>query len=311
MGAAQRRSRKRGGDISYVALRFDVEANVADAWSDGLLEAGAMSVEAADPRAGTVLESAVFDEPGSDLRWWPTCRLTALLAAGADAQAVMRETAQRLETAVPSYETFTVADQDWVRMTQAQFQPIRIEDDLWIVPTWCSPPRADAVNVTLDPGLAFGTGAHPTTRLCLSWLRANVTAACTVLDYGCGSGILAIAASLLGARRVTGTDIDPQAIGASAANARRNGVKATFVPVDALPMEPFDIVVSNILANPLRVLAPALAARTAANGAIALAGILAAQADDVRGAYSRWFDMRTWRCDDGWVLLAGTRRTSH
>jgi len=185
----------------------------------------------------------------------------------------------------------------------------RIEDDLWIVPTWRTAPNPAAVNIALDPGLAFGTGAHPSTRLCLSWLRHNLAAGCSVLDYGCGSGILAIAAAKLGARVVVGVDIDAQAVAASAANARLNGVDATFLDVDALPGgATFDVVVANILANPLRVLAPALCGRTAAGGSIALAGILVAQADDVAAAYARWFDLRAWRSDDDWVLLAGRRR---
>ena len=292
----------------FIAVRFDVEAAAADRWSDRLLEAGALSVDAADPRARTADETAVFDEPGAaSERWWPTVRLTALLGPETDADSWLHRAAALADEPVPAYETFPVADRDWVRATQAQFGPLRIEDDLWIVPTWCAPPKPDAVNVMLDPGVAFGTGSHPTTRLCLAWLRARVQPGCSVLDYGCGSGILAIAAARLGAARATGVDIDPQALRAGADNAMQNGVDVTFTHADALPHGRFDIVVANILANPLRMLAPALAARTERGGAIALAGILAAQADDVRAAYARWFDLRVWRAEDGWVLLAGQR----
>lgn len=294
--------------MSYVALRLDIDAAVADAWSDGLVAAGALSVDAADPRAGTAEESPLFDAQASGVpQWWPTSRLTALIASGADPRAVVLQAAALLESAVPPYETYTVEDRDWVRATQAQFQPIRIEDDLWIVPSWCAPPRPDALNVVLDPGVAFGTGAHPTTRLCLAWLRENVARGRSLLDYGCGSGILAIAGALLGAAPVTGADIDPQALRASADNARRNSADAAFAPVDALPPERFDLVVANILANPLRLLAPVLARRTVVGGRIALAGILEAQAGDVAAAYAPWFDMRVWRSEDGWVLLAGLR----
>ena len=294
--------------MSYVALRFDVEAADADAWSDALLEAGAVSVDAVDPRAGTPGETAVFDERiDGTLHWWPVSRLTALLDARADPASIVGSAGRLVARTVPAYQTSAVADQDWVRATQAQFRPLRIEDDLWIVPTWCEPPRPEALNVTLDPGLAFGTGAHATTRLCLSWLRRNVTPACSLLDYGCGSGILAITAAKLGASRVTGADIDPQAVQASTDNARVNAVDARFVPVDALPMETFDIVIANILANPLRLLAPAVAARTAAQGRMALAGILAAQADAVIAAYAGWFDMRVARSAGDWVLLEGRR----
>ena len=292
----------------YIAVRFDVEAAAAERWSDGLLEAGALSVDAADPRAGTTGEAAVFDEPDSaSERWWPTARLTSLLGPGTDPSTFLSRAAALADEPVPAYETFPVADRDWVHATQAQFTPLRIEDDLWIVPTWCAPPNPDAVNVILDPGVAFGTGSHPTTRLCLAWLRERVKPGCSVLDYGCGSGILAIAAARLGAARVTGVDIDPQALRASAGNAVQNGVDVTFMHADALPDGQFDIVIANILANPLRLLASALTARTARGGAIALAGILAAQAADVCAVYTGSFDLAAWRDEDGWVLLSGRR----
>jgi ribosomal protein L11 methyltransferase len=296
------------GSRSFIALRFDVEAADGDAWSDALLEVGALSVDATDPRAGTADEAAVFDEPGADPQWWPVSRLTALFGAGADPEAAVTCAAASLARAPPAYETFAVADRDWIFATQAQFKPIRIDDGLWIVPSWCAPPRAEALNIAIDPGLAFGTGAHPTTRLCLAWLRDCVQPGRSLLDYGCGSGILAIAAAKLGAHPVIGADIDPQAVRASADNARANDVDAAFVPVDALPGASFDIVVANILANPLRLLAPALAARTAALGRIALAGILSAQASDVSAAYAPWFEIDVWRSEDDWVLLAGRRR---
>ena len=295
-------------DPIFRAVRFDVEASDADRWSDALLAAGVLCVDAADPCAGTHAEAAQFAETEDAApRWWPVTRLTAL-CDDADPVALLRDGARALGVALPAFETFAVADQDWVRATQAQFQPIRIAEDFWIVPSWCDAPRPDALNIVLDPGLAFGTGAHPTTQLCLRWLRGVVESRSSVLDYGCGSGILAIAAAKLGAHRVVGTDIDDQAVRASIANARANRVDAAFAGVDELSSEHFDIVVANILANPLRVLAPALAARTVRGGSIALSGILAMQADDVVDAYAAWFDMRLEARDDGWVLLAGVRR---
>jgi ribosomal protein L11 methyltransferase len=290
-------------------VRFDVEAAGADAWSDALLDAGALSVDVADPKAGAVGEAAVFDEREDRApRWWPISRLTALLSG--DGEAVLTHAARSLECAVPPHESYEVPERDWVRATQAQFQPIRIDDDLFVVPTWCEPPRADAINITLDPGLAFGTGAHATTRLCLRWLRENIARGASLLDYGCGSGILAIAGARLGALSVVGTDIDPQALAAAADNARINGVRIAFPSVDALPPTAFDIVVANILANPLRVLAPVLATRTAPGGKLALSGVLCSQADDVIAAYADAVDLRTWDREDDWVLLAGTRRVS-
>jgi ribosomal protein L11 methyltransferase len=319
--------------MSFVALRFDVAAADADRWSDALLDAGALSIDAADPFAGTDGESPIFGEPSEALRgWWQVTRLTALCAGDADPVSVVRSAADALEFAEPPFERYRVPDRDWVRATQAQFAPLRITDALWIVPSWCSPPCPDATNILLDPGLAFGTGAHPTTRLCLRFLAdelkrrdsvldygcgsgilaiaaAKLGADRVVLDYGCGSGILAIAAAKLGADRVVGVDIDLQAISASIENARANGVRARFMHVDALREEGFAVVVANILANPLRVLAPALAARTHDGGRIALSGILATQADAVAHHYAPWFDVAVRAADDGWVLLTGVRRT--
>lgn len=292
-----------------MSVRFDVEASAAEALSDALLDAGALSVDATDPLAGTADEQTVFAEPADAAPvWWSVSRLTALFDAPTDASAVVGRAASAIGCAIPDVEISEVAEKDWVLATQAQFQPIRIADGFWIVPSWSVAPDPSAVNLSLDPGVAFGTGAHPTTRLCLAWLREHVAEGMSMIDYGCGSGILAIAAALLGAAPVAGTDIDPQAVKAARDNAAANGVDIRFTRVDALAPGRFDIVVANILANPLRVLAPALAARAAAHGNIALSGILAGQADDVVDAYSPWFAMQTASADDGWVLLTGRRR---
>jgi SAM-dependent methyltransferase len=168
---------------------------------------------------------------------------------------------------IPAHEIFPIAEQDWVRQTQAQFSPIEIARGFWIVPSWSAVPDPDALNLRLDPGLAFGTGSHPTTRLCLEWLREHLGGGESVLDYGCGSGILAIAAAKLGADRVMGIDVDPQAVRASTHNARENNVDAAFVEPDALPAATYEVVIANILANPLIVLAPAIAQRVVAGGA--------------------------------------------
>ena len=298
--------------MAYLALRFDATAADAEAWADALLDAGALSVDVADPLAGTPEETPLFGEPGAPATTlWRLSRLTALLPAEADATAVLRAAGAALGRPLPPCETQPVADQDWVRATQAQFGPIRVTDALWIVPSWCDPVDPAALNLVLDPGLAFGTGSHPTTRLCLAWLAAELRRGESVLDYGCGSGILAIAAARLGASRVVGTDVDPQAMIASRENARRNGVEATFVTPDALATRapaPFDVVVANILANPLILLAPALAARTRTGGRIVLSGILAPQAEEVAAAYAPWFKIALWRHEEGWVALAGVRR---
>ncbi|HTQ01551.1 MAG TPA: 50S ribosomal protein L11 methyltransferase [Casimicrobiaceae bacterium] len=291
--------------MSFIALRFDASAVQADAWSDALLEAGALSVDVSDPFAGTDRETPLYGEPGTDSDGaWATSRLVALLAADADLARLLDGAARSVGLPIPAFETYPVADEDWVRNTQAQFGPIEIAQHFFIVPSWCAPPDPGALNIRLDPGLAFGTGSHPTTRLCLAWLRETIAGGETVLDYGCGSGILAIAAAKLGARAVTGVDVDPQALAASRANAAGNGVGATFASPDALAPGRFGIVVANILANPLVLLAPVIAARVEAGGSVALSGVLADQAEAVVAAYARWFTLAATREDGGWVLLS-------
>lgn len=295
--------------MTYVAMRFDVEAADGDAWSDALLDAGALSVDAVDPRAGTPDEAAVFAEPSDAApAWWAITRLTALCEAGADPAGIVHAAAGAIERPAPPFEALLVRDEDWVRKSRAQFSPLRIADGFWIVPSWCDAPCPDAVNLVLDPGLAFGTGTHPTTRLCLQWLHANIERRASVLDYGCGSGILAIAAAKLGSTDVTATDIDAQAITACVGNAKANVVDLCIVHIDALPPRRFTHVVANILANPLRLLAPALAQRMEPGGRIALSGILASQAAGVIDAYAEWCNLSIWRRDGDWVLLSGVRR---
>jgi len=293
--------------MNYAALRFIVDADDADAWSDALLAEGAFSVDAADPHAGSAAETPIYAEPGERDALWPVTQLTALFDSASNPTAALQRAAMTLARPAPLHRTFTVPEQDWVRTTQKQFDPIRIADGFWIVPSWCDAPDRTALNLSLDPGLAFGTGSHATTRLCLLWLRAHVKAGDSVLDYGCGSGILAIAAKMLGAMRVVGADVDPQAVAASIDNARANAVDASFVAPDALGDATFDIVVANILTNALLMLAPLLAARVRVGGRIALCGILTSQADAVSETYRRWFEIEAWRSSEDWSLLAGVR----
>lgn len=291
--------------MPYTALQFDTDD--ADAWSDALLAAGALSVEATDPFAGTPQEQSQFDEPGEGGgRPWLRSRLVALFDVEFDAATALGAAADALGEPLPAHRTYAVEDQDWVRATQSQFGPITIGGRLHIVPTWCEPPRHGVV-IRLDPGLAFGTGSHPTTRLCLEWLVEQLQVGESVLDYGCGSGVLAIAAAKLGATLVIGTDVDPQALSASRGNAQANLADASFVVPEALPARQFDLAVANILANPLILLAPVIAARVRPGGRLALSGILDSQADAVVIAYSRWFKLAACRRADGWALLSGER----
>ena len=294
--------------VSYVGVRFDAPAADAEAWSDALFTAGALSIELSDPAAGTPGETPQYGEPGEPgEQLWPVSRLSALFAPDTDVRAALCAAAVEVELPSPPHESYVLAEQDWVRATQAQFGPIRINDDFWIVPSWSQAPQPSALNLRLDPGLAFGTGSHPTTGLCLEWMHAHLKRGESLLDYGCGSGILAIAGALLGAGRVVGTDVDVQAMRASESNAVANGVQVTFVLPDALGPGAFAMVVANILANPLTLLAPALAHRVQPGGRIALSGILEPQADAVAAAYARWFTIGTWKVRDGWALLAGER----
>ena len=295
--------------MAWQRVELVVEGVRAEALADALAEAGAICAEITDADAGTQAESARFGEPGADAAPWARCRVTALFPAGEDTQrAIGAALAECGDPPVSSVTTGALEDADWVARTQREFEPVRAGERLWIVPTWHAAPDPDAVNVALDPGAAFGTGSHPTTRLCLAWLERSVRSGDTVLDYGCGSGILAIAAMKLGAASVRAVDIDPLALEAARYNARRNDVRVEVIDAHH-GIEPGGarITIANILANPLRMLAPTLATHTRPGGAIALSGILASQAGDVAAAYAPWAALEVAGRDGDWVLLAGTK----
>jgi len=296
--------------MSWLTLIVDADVACAESLSEALLEAGALSVDVHDAEAGTELEQPVFGEPDQPPpSLWAHNRITALFPQDAPVEALLRRAAQAAGlTEAPHYRIETLADSDWVRQTQAQFDPIRISQRLWIVPTWHTPTDPDAINIVLDPGLAFGTGSHPTTQLCLRWLDQHLRRGESVLDYGCGSGILAIAAMKLGAASVIGVDLDPQAIQASRDNAIANQVAAHFYLPDEAPQIQADVVVANILTNPLKLLAPLLAGSTRSGGQIALSGILSGQAEEVQQIYGQWFDFKPPIVEDGWVCLSGVKR---
>lgn len=278
--------------------------------SDALIEAGALAVDVQDAAAGTAQERPIFAEPGeAPASGWQLNRVGALFPIEADLyERIPEALAAAGLVATAAFRVERVEDEDWVRLTQSQFNPMQITPKLWVVPSWHAAPDPAAINIALDPGVAFGTGAHPTTRLCLRWLAETVTPGADVLDYGCGSGILAIAAMKLGAARACGIDIDPQAVLAAQQNAAQNGVAITLATAEQDIAAPAQIVVANILANPLTVLAPLLARLTRPGGQIALSGILVEQADAVLEAYTSQFTMTRAAVDEGWVLLTGCRR---
>ncbi len=274
--------------MPWVGLTLEVEAAQAEALSDALMEQGAHSVWIEEPER-------------------PRNRLHALLAQDADPAALLGRAAAQAGTGAPPFTLQHVADQDWVRETQAQFGPICIAGRLWIVPTWHQPP-AHGIVVRLDPGMAFGTGSHASPRLALGWLERTLAPGVSLLDYGCGSGILAIAAAKLGAARVDAIDVDPLALAATMDNARANGAALRALPPEQLPPGDYDVVVANILSQPLIVLEPLLAARTRRGGRIALAGILDTQSAEVVAAYDGDFDARVAASEGGWDLVEGRRR---
>ena len=375
--------------MPWLTLTVTAPEQQAETLSETLLELGALSVDVYDADADTPDEQAIFGEPGEapprhgavepsgaggaagrllpqsagfasnvsqpPPHLWSHNRVTALFAENAPVDIIMLKAAHAIGLAQPpAYHTEALADNDWVRLTQSQFDPIRISQRLWIVPTWHTPADANAINITLDPGLAFGTGSHPTTRLCLRWLDANIHGGESVLDYGCGSGILAIAALKLGAASAIGVDVDAQAVQSSRDNAAANHVAAQFCLPDACPdkttnkttshltkplkrqvigynhstklskddsqvagyepsrraapQQQVDIVVANILTNPLKVLAPLLAAATRQGGQVVLSGILSEQAEDVMKIYAQWFDLKPPVMEDGWACLSGVKR---
>ncbi len=282
----------------------------ADEVSDLLMELGALAVSLEDANADSEDEQPLFGEPGMEPESaaWNLNHVVALFRNKSEGEQIFGEIPGEL-LADAEIDYTEVPQEDWVRLTQSQFDPIAISSRLWIVPSWHEPQRLDdRINLILDPGLAFGTGSHPTTALCLRWLSEFPLKSLSVLDYGCGSGILGIAALKLGAAEAIGVDIDPQAVDSTAYNARNNGVEMPCgLPDFPLAKRQFPVVVANILSNPLKVLAPSLCAHVEASGQLVLSGVLARQAEEVIEHYRQWIDMSVWAERDGWVCLHGQK----
>lgn len=294
----------------------------AESLSDILLDIGVLAVSVEDADSDTHTETPLYGEPGLEpsVQAWRNNRVVALLPDGLDPAQVLEQMADLSGAPVAEgqWQVREVPDEDWVRLTQSQFGPIQVGARIWIIPSWhANDPEitanhashSGAIRIELDPGLAFGTGSHPTTHLCLEWLADSLPSGATVLDYGCGSGILAIAASMMGAASVDAVDIDEQAVQSTRDNALNNQVSVNACLPDALGEGQFEVVVANILSNPLKVLAPMLANRVAPGGSLVLSGVLERQAEEVAAAYEPWLQMEVWRARDGWVCLHGRRPT--
>jgi ribosomal protein L11 methyltransferase len=293
--------------MPWLQIAFEAARDAAQRLSDALEESGAVSVsiEGADAEP-------IFETDWNDARpVWKRARVVALFEQDADVPAALAMTAALLGLAEPPpYKTETLADQDWVRAWMDRWQPMQFGTNLWVVPSWLTPPDPQAVNLVLDPGMAFGTGTHATTGMCLEWLAAHPPRGLEVIDFGCGSGILAIAALKLGARTALGTDTDPQALITARENAERNGVvdRLTLcLPPDVPDRAGAEVVLANILAPALIALAPQLTALTRRGGWLILSGLLTDQADEVAAAYKDSFDFER-HLQDGWAMLAGRRR---
>lgn len=292
--------------MSWLQLRLAITPEQAETLEHALLGVGAVSVTFMDAEDQPIFEPDLGTTP-----LWSHTHLLALFDGDVDESDLLTHLQLLTGGELPQYHLERIEDQDWERSWMDSFHPMRFGRRLWIVPSWHAAPEPDAVNLLLDPGLAFGTGTHPTTALCLEWLDGQQLAGLDVLDFGCGSGILAIAALLLGAEKAIGTDIDSQAIEASRDNAGRNGIDPVRFPLylpEQLPNGQADVVVANILAGPLVTLAPQIIERVKPGGRLALSGILCEQAEEVRAAYAEQFDLDPTADKDGWVRITGIRR---
>ncbi|QSX33286.1 50S ribosomal protein L11 methyltransferase [Shewanella avicenniae] len=294
--------------MPWIQLRLNSNKEHAEALSDVLMELGSVSITFEDS-----FDTPIFEPKLGETPLWDSTTVIALFDAADDLDPVIAELkALPYMSSDTDYKIEQVEDKDWVREWMDNFHPIKFGNRLWVCPSWREAPEPDAVNVLLDPGLAFGTGTHPTTALCMEWLDSLDLAGKQVIDFGCGSGILAVAALKLGAPHATGIDIDYQAIDASRENARRNGVEdklSLYLPEDQPEGIQADVLVANILAGPLRELAPLIAALVKPNGVLALSGLLNEQAEELRSIYSQWFEMDAAAHKEDWSRLTGRRKT--
>lgn len=292
--------------MAWIQINTIVTENLAEPLSDALIELGAASVTFEDAK-----DVPIFEPPIGTTPIWPNTRVIGLFDAEINAQRVIEALQQQLpELAKQSFKVEQLEDKDWVRAWMDQFEPMQFGQNLWIVPSWHQPPEPEAINLMLDPGMAFGTGTHPTTALCLTWLDQHPPVNKTVIDYGCGSGILALAAHKLGAKSVVGVDIDPQAMLASQQNAERNNAEISFHLVKEFNSEPVDLLIANILAGPLKELAPEFNRLLKPSGTLVLSGLLTSQAKELQAYYAELgIPLTTFENQEEWGLLAGQKQT--
>jgi len=295
--------------MSWTNLIVQTNKDDVDSISDYLIQLGAISTSIEDTNLNQNNEELIFGVPNiKSQQFWENNTVKALFEKKINIEIIKAAIKNKFQGTSLSFSLKEVENKDWVKLTQAQFSPIRINDKLWVIPTWHKIQDKNAINLILDPGLAFGTGTHPTTHLCLLWLLKNVNKNLSVLDYGCGSGILGIASKKIGAKKVIGVDIDNQAVDASKENSKMNDVKIFWSNTKNKIEFKADLIVANILSSALIVLAPILAEHCKINGKIALSGILESQEDDIKKIYSSWFDFNPSYKKDGWVLISGTKR---
>ena len=292
--------------MPWLQLTLETTPDDAERIGDALSELGAGAVTMEDGA-----DQPLYEPPPGATPLWSATRVIGLFEANTDMAALTARLAAKLELdTLPPWRVSPLEDKDWEREWMDRFQPMSFGDRLWICPSWCEPPHPEAINILLDPGLAFGTGTHPTTALCLQWLDQNAVPCPEAIDYGCGSGILAVAAVKLGAAHVWAVDNDPQALIATRDNASKNGVAEAInaVAPQRLPPMRVKLLLANILAQPLLELAEKFAALVEPGGHIVLSGILQQQADEISRHYAQWFDMEPAASREEWVRLSGVRR---
>ena len=293
--------------MPWLQLTLEANHNNSEHLSELLSQAGAAAVTMQDAR-----DDPIFEPPPGSTPLWEQLLLTGLFEADTDIDSVLSFIASNFD-GLPHYTLNPLEDKDWTRAWMDDFKPMQFGSRLWICPSWHTPPDPDAVNIMLDPGLAFGTGTHPTTSLCLNWLDENLIQPVNIIDYGCGSGILGIAANLLGSEQVYAIDLDPQALTATRANAEKNHVLDKILTFSVPEFRhkfatlQCPLLMANILAGPLVELAEMLASHVAPKGSIVLSGILAEQAEEVSKAYQPWFTIDEITQEDDWIRIAGTK----